>query len=49
MGREVLDRPDPAGEQPRVGPAELRQIERIVEEKQVLLMRAWHEYFGHKS
>lgn len=28
------------------GRAEIGRIQRLVEEKAVLLLRAWHEYFG---
>jgi hypothetical protein len=28
------------------GPAELRRIERLVAERAVLLLEAWHEYFA---
>jgi hypothetical protein len=29
------------------GATELRQIERLVEEQKVDLLRGWHEYFGN--
>ena len=30
------------------GASEIRRIERVVDEQAALLLREWHEYFGHE-